>query len=206
MTKHHPLVVGLTGGIGSGKSTIADMFSALGTPIIDADEIAHGLVAPGKPALKKIITAFGPDCVDARGQLDRGKLRKRVFSDPAQRQQLEAILHPIIRLNIRTLLNSIQTPYCIVVIPLLLETGQSDLVDRILVIDTPLETRISRVELRDDLSREEINAIIGTQVDRKTRLAAADDIIINNGRLDELTRIVQAQHKKYLKMARGQPD
>ena len=90
------------------------------------------------------------------------------------------------------------------VIPLLLETGQSDLVDRILVIDTPLETRISRVELRDDLSREEINAIIGTQVDRKTRLAAADDIIINNGRLDELTRIVQAQHKKYLKMARGQ--
>ena len=126
--KHRPLIVGLTGGIGSGKSTVADLFQQLGIPVIDADVIAHTLVEPGQPALVEIIEAFGANTVDASGVLDRARLRKLVFSDPGQKHRLEAILHPKIRREIITLTTNTQAPYCIVVIPLLLETDQRDLV------------------------------------------------------------------------------
>ena len=196
-----PLIVGLTGGIGSGKSTVADIFGQLGIPVIDADAIAHALVEPGQPAFGEIIKAFGPDSVDASGVLDRNRLRKLVFSDPEQRHRLEEILHPKIRSEIITLTTNIQTPYCIVVIPLLLETDQRDLVDRILVVDTGLENQIARVTMRNGLPRHEIIAIIGAQASRDRRLAAADEVIKNDGSLDELADQVRAQHEKYLKIA-----
>jgi dephospho-CoA kinase len=199
--KHRPLVVGLTGGIGSGKSTVADIFQQLGIPVIDADVIAHALVEPGQPALGEIIKAFGANSVDASGVLDRNRLRKLVFSDPEQRCRLEAILHPKIRREIIALTTTIQTPYCIVVIPLLLETDQRDLVDRILVVDTRIDNQITRVTMRNGLPRREIIAIMTSQASRDSRLAAADDVIDNNGALDELGNKVRAQHEKYLKIA-----
>ena len=195
------LVVGLTGGIGSGKSTVADFFRGLDVPVIDADEIAHALVAPGQPALQEIIAAFGERCIDADGQLDRGWLRDRVFSDAAQRHRLEAILHPKIRIKISALVKTVEAPYCIVVIPLLLETDQLDLVDRVLVVDSSQENQLARVAARDGRSRVEILAIMGVQAPRERRLARADDVISNNGTLDELLAQVRSQHAKYLKCA-----
>ena len=200
--KHRPLIVGLTGGIGSGKSTVADLFQQLGIPVIDADVIAHTLVEPGQPALVEIIEAFGANTVDASGVLDRARLRKLVFSDPEQKHRLEAILHPKIRREIITLTTNIRTPYCIVVIPLLLETDQRDLVDRILVVDTGVDKQIARVTMRNGLPRHEIMAIITAQASRERRLAAADEVIDNNGSLNELNSQVRAQHEKYLKIAR----
>ena len=147
-----PLVIGLTGGIGSGKSTVAGIFQQLGIPVIDADVIAHTMVAPGQPALEEIIEVFGPDSVDADGVLDRNHLRKLIFSDPAQRHRLEAILHPKIRREIIALTTDIQAPYCIVVIPLLLETDQRDLVDRILLSILRYK-QIARVVSRNGLPR-----------------------------------------------------
>ena len=195
------LVVGLTGGIGSGKSTVADFFRGLDVPVIDADEIAHALVAPGQPALQEIIAAFGERCIDADGQLDRGWLRDRVFSDAAQRHRLEAILHPKIRIKISALVKTVEAPYCIVVIPLLLETDQLDLVDRVLVVDSSQENQLARVAARDGRSRVEILAIMGVQAPRERRLARADDVISNNGTLDELLAQVRSQHAKYLECA-----
>ncbi len=198
---HRPLVIGLTGGIGSGKSTVAGIFQQLGIPVIDADVIARAMVAPGQPALEEIIEVFGPDSVDASGVLDRNRLRKLVFSNPAQRHRLEAILHPKVRREIITLTTDIQAPYCIVVIPLLLETKQRDLVDRILVVDTEVDKQIARVVSRNGLPRDEITAIIEAQINRESRLAAADEVINNDGSLDELAIQVRAQHEKYLKIA-----
>jgi dephospho-CoA kinase len=198
---HRPLIIGLTGGIGSGKSTVADIFQQLGIPVIDADVIAHAMVVPGQPALEEIIEAFGPASVDASGALDRNRLRKLVFSDPEQRRRLEAILHPKIRREITTLTTNIQAPYCIVVIPLLLETGQQDLVDRILVVDTGIDKQITRVTMRNGLPRHEITAIIAAQASRDSRLGAADEVINNDGSLDELANRVRTQHEKYLKIA-----
>jgi dephospho-CoA kinase len=204
--KHRPLIVGLTGGIGSGKSTVADFFKQLGIPVIDADIIAHALVEPGQPALGEIIKVFGPDSVDASGVLDRNRLRKLVFSDPGLRRRLEEILHPKIRREIIALTTNIQTPYCIVVIPLLLETDQRELVDRILVVDTGVDNQIARVTMRNGLPRHEIIAIITAQASRDSRLAAADEVIDNDGSLSELANQVHAQHEKYLKIALKQTD
>ena len=198
-----PLVIGLTGGIGSGKSTVAGIFQELGIPVIDADDIAHALVAPGQPALGEIIRAFGPASVDASGALDRKFLRKLVFSDPAQRRRLEAILHPRIRREIIGLITNIQAPYCIVVIPLLLETDQQDLVDRVLVVDARTDSQIARVTTRNGLARHEITAVIAAQASRDSRLAAADEVINNEGTLDELAIQVRVLHEKYLIIARN---
>ncbi|MGB5339847.1 MAG: dephospho-CoA kinase [Gammaproteobacteria bacterium] len=196
-----PLVIGLTGGIGSGKSTVAEGFQALGVAVIDADRIAHALVEPGQPALDAIVASFGRDCLTADGHLDRTRMRRRVFTDAAQRQRLEAILHPIIRSKIRDLIREVETAYCIVVIPLLLETGQTDLVDRILVVDVPEAVQIARVAARDGLSQAEISAIMATQADRASRLAAATDVISNDADRATLTRRIQALHAHFLELA-----
>lgn len=192
------LVVGLTGGIGSGKTTVANGFSALGVPVIDADLLARELVEPGQTALDEIISTFGTEAVTADGQLDRDYMRQRIFSDPDQKSRLEAILHPKIRQRIRALLADIRTPYCIVVIPLLLETRQTDLVDRILVIDSPEKEQLKRVAARDGLSDNAIMAIIKSQIDRNTRLAAADDIIVNDQDVNELTGRILKLHRHYM--------
>ena len=191
-------VIGLTGGVGSGKSTVADAFSALGVPIIDADQLARELVAPGQAALDEIVAEFGKNSIMANGELDRDVMRQRIYADPAQKSRLESILHPRIRKRIRTLLAGINAPYTIVVIPLLLETNQTDLVDRILVIDIPEKEQLKRVAARDGLSDNAVMAIMNAQADRKTRLEVADDVIVNDQDISALTKHVQELHEHYM--------
>ena len=192
------LVVGLTGGIGSGKTTVANGFSQLGVPVIDADQLAHELVEPGQIALDEIISTFGAEALTTGGRLDRDHMRQQIFSDPARKSQLETILHPKIRQRIRMLLSGIRAPYYVVVIPLLLESRQTDLVDRILVIDLPEKEQLIRVAARDSLSDNDIMAIMASQADRNTRLAAADDIIVNDQDITALTCHIQELHKHYM--------
>jgi dephospho-CoA kinase len=192
------LVVGLTGGIGSGKTTVANGFHRLGVPVIDADQLARELVEPGQTALDEIISTFGTEAVTTDGRLDRNYMRQQIFSDPARKSQLETILHPKIRQRIRALLSELRAPFCIVVIPLLLETRQTDLVDRVLVIDSPEKEQLIRVAARDGLSDNAIMAIMASQTDRQTRLAAADDIIVNDRGISELTGRIQELHRHYM--------
>jgi dephospho-CoA kinase len=195
------LVIGLTGGIGSGKSAVAERFAARGVPIIDTDVIAREVVEPGTTGLAGVVEAFGPDVLDAEGRLERSRLGARVFSDPVQRQRLEAILHPLIREEMARRIAGLHAPYCVAVIPLLLETGQSALVDRVLVVDAPDEERYRRVEARDARPRAEIAAIMQAQIGRRERLAAADDVLANDGDLAHLERQVEALHHRYLQIA-----
>lgn len=197
----HTLVVGITGGIGSGKTTVANVFSALGVPVIDTDQLARELVEPGQPALDEIIAVFGKKCITADGQLKRAYIRKQIYSDAGLKHQLEAILHPKIRQRIRTLLAEVRAPYCIVVIPLLLETAQTDLVDRVLVVDTSEKEQLARVAARDGLSDNTIMAIMQTQADRNTRLQAADDIIVNDRDLESLTERILELHTHYMEIS-----
>jgi len=197
----HTLVVGLTGGIGSGKTTVANGFSAHGVTVIDADQLARELVRPGQPALDEIIALFGQDCITPDQQLKRDYVRQRIYSDPGLKRQLEAILHPKIRHRIKTLLADIQEPYCIVVIPLLLETQQTDLVDRILVVDAPEKEQLARVAARDSLSDNTIMDIMQTQADRSTRVAAADDIIVNDRDLAALAERILELHSYYMEIS-----
>jgi len=194
------LRIGLTGGIGCGKSSVANRFVALGVPVIDADEISRDLVQPGYPAYQAIIDAFGLEIVDANKTLDRAKLRQLIFSNPQAKVKLESILHPLIRAEISQQQSSLNTPYCVIAIPLLIETGQNNIVDRILVVDSSLEKQITRTRQRDGVSREQVEAIIATQVDGKTRRSVADDVIDNSGSLEQLNADVDKLHKHYLKM------
>lgn len=195
------LVIGLTGGIGSGKSMTADMFAARGIPVIDADVIARELVEPGMPALAEITARFGPRVIGADGRLDRNALRQQVFGDPVARADLESILHPRIRQRMRDRIDALDSPYCILVIPLLVETGQRDLVQRVLVVDAPEAVQRARVRRRDDLDSDEIEAILQAQTDRQTRLAVADDVIHNDSDLSSLEAQVDALHRTYLQLA-----
>jgi len=197
-TGRKTLVIGLTGGIGSGKSTVAAEFSKLGVPVIDTDRLARELVAPGQPGLQEIVAHFGPRALGNHGELDRDYLRTRIFSDSSDKQTLEAILHPRIRQRVREWLATITSPYCIVVIPLLLETSQTDLVDRILVVDAPENEQLKRVAARDGLSHNAISGIMAAQADRKTRLSAADDIIANDADHDALVERIRELHLQFM--------
>lgn len=199
------LIVGLTGGIGSGKSTVTRCFSELGVPVVDADEIAREVVAPGQPAMGEITRAFGPTVIDDQGRLRRDQLRRIVFTDPAQRRRLEHILHPRIRDVMGQRLARLTAPYCIAAIPLLVETGQRDMVHRVLVIDAPEALQYERIRRRDGVGDEEIAAIIATQAGREQRLAAADDVIVNDGDLDKLRQAVHHQHRRYCELAAYEP-
>jgi dephospho-CoA kinase len=196
--------VALTGGIGSGKSSASALFAALGVPIIDADVISHALTAPGGEALPAIAEAFGAELITADGALDRAALRRIVFADPAARRRLEAILHPRIRANMRADAEAAEGPYVILAIPLLLETGQTDLADRVLVIDLPRSQQIERVIARSGLDAAEVERIMASQVSRAERLAAADDIIDNSGPEEALWPQVEALHRRYLTLASEQ--
>lgn len=195
------LIIGLTGGIGSGKSTAARYFSALGTPVIDADEIARELVIPGHSALNKIVAQFGPTILTRQGTLDRAALRRIVFAKPQQRQALEAILHPPIYQEMRRRISQLEAPYCILCIPLLVESPADSLVDRILVIDSTPDLQRQRTIARDGISAAEFAVIEHAQADRGQRLAAADEVITNNGSQTDLRRYVEKIHHKYLKLA-----
>jgi dephospho-CoA kinase len=193
--------VALTGGIGSGKSTVANLFGALGVPVIDADVVAHALTLPGRPTVWEIARTFGPGLVDAAGTLDRVALRHFVFADPTQRVRLEGLLHPRIRARMREDLDAARGPYALLVIPLLFETGQTDLADRILVVDLHEAEQLRRVRRRSGLADAEIQRILDAQVPRATRLAGADDVIDNSGPCEALGPTVEALHRSYLRMA-----
>jgi dephospho-CoA kinase len=194
--------VALTGGIGSGKSLVSDMFSKLGVPIIDTDIIARELVLPGKPALLEITHAFGRDVLTVKGELDRKQLARITFSNASLRKQLESILHPRIRAEVRTRLQKLDAAYAIIVIPLLVETGQVEAYNRVLVVDTDEATQIQRVHQRDHRSEQQIKAIMQAQASRSERLSWADDIIENNGTLENLEQNVSRLHQFYLKSAK----
>lgn len=201
------LVVGLTGGIGSGKSTAADAFAALGVPVIDTDVIARELTAPGAPALAAIRAAFGDAVIAADGQLDRAALRRRVFADADARRRLEALLHPRIRTRVEQALAAVgPTPYVLVVIPLLVETGAwRELLDRVLVIDCPRDLQIARVQARSGLDRAEVEAILAAQASREARRAAADDLLPNTASHGALAAGVARLHRRYLDLAATTP-
>lgn len=192
------LVIGLTGGIGSGKTATADLFSDLGVPVIDADELARRVVRPGEPAFEEIVRAFGARVLSESGELDRRAMRDCVFADAEQRSRLEAIVHPRVYAEIRRQLDALDTAYAIVVVPLLIESGGTDLVDRILVVDAPRELQIERVSRRDGVSAADVERVLAAQLDRRTRLAQADDIIENGASEASLEHQVAALHRRYL--------
>lgn len=200
------LVVGLTGGIGSGKSTVAELFAQHGVPVIDTDLIAHALTQAGGLAMSLIRSQFGPDFVDSEGGLNRALMRRTVFGDPAPRSKLEAILHPLIRNRVETQLKTLTAAYAVVVIPLLVEKGgYADLLDRVLVVDCSPELQIARTMARSALSGEEVQRILAAQADRQTRLAQADDVIKNEGDIDELQAKIQALNQEYSSLADKKP-
>jgi len=192
------LRVGLTGGIGSGKSEAARLFAKLGAAVIDADEIARRLVEPGSAAFDEIVRVFGGDCLDENGRLNRSALAEIVFNDAARRRQLDAILHPRVRECIEQDIQACgRHPYVIIVVPLLLEAAQTDLVDRILVLLAPERIRQQRVIDRDARTPDQIRAIMQSQAPDAVREQAADDIIRNTGDLDDLASAVERLHRKY---------
>jgi dephospho-CoA kinase len=197
-------VVGLTGGIGSGKSTVAERFAARGVPVIDADVIARELVEPGQPGLAAIVAAFGTQVLTEQGRLDRARLRERVFADPVARRRLEAILHPAVRRRIEAQIETLDAAYCLVVVPLLFEADQADLADRILVIDTSPQMQIARVAKREGLDRAAVEAIMAAQLPRAERLRRAHDVLLNDGDLDRLDDGVAQLHARYERLAQEQ--
>ncbi|MEQ1801152.1 MAG: dephospho-CoA kinase [Gammaproteobacteria bacterium] len=200
--------IGLTGGIASGKSTVAEMFAALGVPVIDTDVIARDVVAPGTPGLASVVTTFGPGVLGTDGALDRRRLRSLVFDDPGQRQRLEAILHPRILERMEALSAASGGPYQVLVIPLLFESGLETRVDRVLLIDCSESVQRERLMVRDGESAAGADRILSAQLDRQTRLDRADDVLVNAGSVDELRRRTLALHDGYLQLAaeRNQPD
>jgi dephospho-CoA kinase len=195
------LKIGLTGGIASGKSAVAEMFAALGAAVVDTDLIAREVVAPGSRGLAAVRAAFGETVLASDGTLDRRRLRAVVFNDPELRARLEAILHPLIRTRTAEQIAAARGPYALVVVPLLIETDFTELVDRILVVDCPRETQVQRVIERDGVDRSAAEAMLAAQTDRATRLTAADDVIDNGGSL-ELTRAQVAElHRRYSELA-----
>jgi dephospho-CoA kinase len=193
-------VIGLTGGVGSGKTTVANLFAEYGTPIIDADRIARELVEPGQPALQRVVQDFGDEILNSDGTLNRKQLRELIFHDSGRRKQLEAMLHPLIRENMLQQLESLSAPYAILVVPLLVDTGNWEMMDRILVVDTEEDLQIERVMERDSVSQEHAESIVDIQVSRQERLAAADDVIENTGSIEDLKTQVKRLHEFYLNL------
>lgn len=195
------LLVGLTGGIGSGKSTVAEKFRALGAGYVDADIVAREVVAPGTEALDAIVARFGASILQADGSLDRAALRQCIFSDPAAKLWLEQLLHPLIREELFLQLRILNTPYAILVAPLLLENGLDKFCDRVLLVDVSEQTQLTRTMARDQNNVEQVKAIMAAQLGRQQKLAVADDIIDNNGGLLELSAQIEDLHKKYLELS-----
>jgi dephospho-CoA kinase len=196
------LKIGVTGGLGAGKSTVAKIFAQQGAPVIDTDEISRELTAPDGTAIPGIREAFGEAVFKSDGSLDRNALRTRILADESAKRQLEAILHPLIRGEVARSLAELEQPYVLVIVPLLVETGAyNEMLDRVLVVDCGEETQIQRALARGGWSEAEIRAMLRKQSSRAARLARADDVIDTDCRLSEVTDRVAALHKKYLKLS-----
>jgi len=195
------LVVGLTGGIGSGKSTVAELFNSYHICQVDADVISRVAVAKGQPALAEIVTHFGANIIDEAGDLDRPALRQIIFENPTEKTWLESLLHPIINSLIKSSLAQCQSPYSMLISPLLLETSQHELVDRVLVIDVSRETQIKRTIARDASKLSVVEAIIDSQIDRDQRRQLADEIVNNDRDPAALVPQVEQLHEKYMQLA-----
>lgn len=200
-----PWILGLTGGIGSGKSAAAQHFIDLGVHLVDADNAARWVVEPGCPALAKIVEHFGAQVLQANGELDRGALRGLIFQDPEQRRWLETLLHPLIGQEIISYLARAESPYAILVSPLLVESGQYKMTQRVLVIDAPEQLQIQRTMQRDSTSEEQVQAILKAQASREQRLSHADDVLINDRDPAWLKSEVERLHHFYLTLRGGQP-
>ena len=195
------LRIGLTGGIASGKSTVAQRFTELGIPVIDADESSRIVVAPGRAGLDAVITRFGRGILTEAGELDRRALRELIFTDPEKRRDLEAILHPLIRADMQERAKRAVGPYVILAIPLLVEGAERARVDRILVIDADEASQLERLTARDCVTPGQARAMLAAQANRATRLATADDVIRNAGTIEELRAAVDRLHQRYLELA-----
>lgn len=204
-TSSLPFCVGLTGGIGCGKSTVAEAFAQHGIDIIDADVMAREVVKPGTPGLAALIDRFGEGILDSAGALDRQALRTQIFAEPKAREDVESLLHPLIWAAMRNAHAEAKSPYCIMAIPLLIESGNLKRVDRILVVDCPRELQIQRAMQRDHASRQQIEAILAAQVSREQRLAAADDVLDNSGSPQDLRTKISQLHQQYLQNAALHP-
>ena len=198
-----PWILGLTGGIGSGKSAVAEQFASLGVHMVDADQAARWVVEPGRPALRQIAQHFGDGVLLPTGELNRAALRERIFADPAERQWLERLLHPLIRSEIADHLARADSPYAIMVSPLLIESGQYRTVDRVLVVDVPEVLQIARTVARDQASEEQVRAILKVQAAREERLRRADDVLVNDRDLSWLRSEVERLHHFYLQLRGG---
>jgi dephospho-CoA kinase len=197
-------VVGLTGGIGSGKSAAAEEFARLGAAVVDTDAIAHELTQRGGAALSELRRLFGAEYIDASGAMDRRRMRERVFSDPAAKARLEGLLHPMIRAESERRISAARAPYVVHVVPLLLESPDyRRRMQRVLVVDCPEIVQVERVRRHSALAEDEIRRIIAAQTPRDARLAAADDVIDNSGSLDALHKQVRELHARYLELARA---
>ena len=192
------MIVGLTGGIGSGKTAVSDCFEELGIVIVDADLASRVVVEKGKPCLEQISERFGQDILNEVGELDRSKLREIIFNSDEEKDWLESLLHPAIAQQIQDELKASKSPYSVLVSPLLLETGQKDYCDKVLVVDVPVETQVERTLKRDGVSEEQVQSIIKAQISRQKRLEHADEVIINDNTLEALQLAVKKLHQRFI--------
>ena len=194
------LIIGLTGGIGSGKSVASDKFKSLGITIVDADVASRTVVEPGKPALKEIEDHFGSGIITAEGKLDRNNLREIIATDPEERKWLESVLHPKIGEQITKEISESTSVYTLFVAPLLLETNSQEMCSRVVVVDVPKDVQIQRTAKRDKVSPNQVEQMVAAQMEREKRLEKADDVLLNSGTIEDLEKQVEELHKKYIKM------
>jgi len=192
------MIIGLTGGIGSGKTAVSETFEKLGITVVDADLASRVVVEKGKPCLEEIAKHFGDDILNENDELNRAKLREIIFNSDSEKLWLESLLHPAIAEQIKDELNASKSPYTILVSPLLLETNQRDFCDKVLVVDVPIEIQMERTTKRDGVSKDQVKSIIKSQINRDERLQLADEIIINEGSIEDLEMIVRELHKKLI--------
>ena len=195
------LIIGLTGGIGSGKSVASDKFKSLGVAVVDADVASRTVVEPGKPALKEIEDHFGSGIITAEGKLDRNNLREIIATDPEERKWLESVLHPKIGEQITKEISESTSVYTLFVAPLLLETNSQEMCSRVVVVDVPKDVQIRRTAKRDKVSPNQVEQMVAAQMEREKRLEKADDVLLNSGTIEDLEKQVEELHKKYIKMA-----
>jgi len=192
------MIIGLTGGIGSGKTAVSETFEKLGITVVDADLASRVVVEKGKPCLEEIAKHFGDDILNENDELNRAKLREIIFNSDSEKSWLESLLHPAIAEQIKDELNASKSPYTILVSPLLLETNQRDFCDKVLVVDVPIELQMERTTKRDGVSEDQVKSIIKSQINRDERLQLADEIILNEGSIEDLEMIVRELHEKLI--------